>query len=185
MPKVSPTTSIKTSADMHHRTLSLIAYSGAAAFNRGRGTSDLGGDPEYPSSGSDERAQGSDERAQAANSQKYIEAKAQAAISHSCSTRQPVHETNNNMAKVPRYLISTAINQQLEQPANWQPINSSEQPANWHPACATARGISPTGRRPGGNQNINQHAIHSNSIPLRNTNIGNDIKPQCHIVERL
>ena len=75
MPKVSPTTSIKTSADMHHRTLSLIAYSGAAAFNRGRGTSDLGGDPglqgpEYPSSGSDERAQGSDECAQAANSQK-------------------------------------------------------------------------------------------------------------------
>ena len=85
----------------------------------------------------------------------------------------------------PRYLISTAINQQLEQPARWQSINSSEQPANWHPACATARGISPTGRRPGGNQNINQHAIHSNSIPLRNTNIGNDIKPQCRIVERL
>ena len=55
--------------------------------------------------------------------------------------------------------------------------HSSEQPANWHPACATARGISPTGRRPGGKQNINQHAIHSNSIPLRNTNIGNDIKP--------
>ena len=45
------------------------------------------------------------------------------------------------------------------------------------------------GRRPNGDQHFEINStliyIYSNSIPLRNTNIGNDIMPQCHIVERL
>ena len=101
-----------------------------------------GGGGEHPSSGSDERAQGSDAKATHApllpTATNTIEAKAQAAISHSCSTRQPVHETNNNMAKVPdqyrnqstaRAASKMAINQQLRAASK---LASGMRHSTWH-----------------------------------------------------